>query len=329
MIANQLIFAQEGRAPGGARFLLRVLLAALFALILAQAATYAQSERPRQASEQAPLVIEGESASDVFGLGRTVIVRGVVRHGVVAFGGDVIVEGRIEGDAAAIGGSVIQRDGSFIGGDVIVLGGAYHHGANAPGRKPESATIMVAGYEAELREMARNPLSIIEPRWSAAFFGQRVLAVLFWFIFSLALTASAPGAISHAGMRLRLTSLRVALIGFLSALVIAFGMPVSLRFLPTTIGTLVFVTALLLLVLAYLFGRAAIHAATGRWLQQKLFPEGRRSESAALLLGTSFWTILLSLPYVWPLVVAGLLVTSLGLALTAQYRSGWRRPLDA
>jgi hypothetical protein len=34
---------------------------------------------------------------------------------------------------------------------------------------------------------------------------------------------------------------------------------------------------------------------------------------------------MLSLPYVWPLVVAGLLVTSLGLALTARYRVGWKR----
>jgi hypothetical protein len=46
----------------------------------------------------------------------------------------------------------------------------------------------------------------------------------------------------------------------------------------------------------------------------------------ALLLGTIFWALALSLPYVWPLIGAGLLVASLGLALTARYRVGWKRP---
>ena len=47
--------------------------------------------------------------------------------------------------------------------------------------------------------------------------------------------------------------------------------------------------------------------------------------SVALLLGAGVWAVFLSLPYVWPLLVAGLLVTSLGLALTARYRLGWKR----
>ena len=51
--------------------------------------------------------------------------------------------------------------------------------------------------------------------------------------------------------------------------------------------------------------------------------EGSRSESVALLMGAAFWALVLSLPYVWALAVAGLVVTSLGLALTARYRLGW------
>ena len=43
----------------------------------------------------------------------------------MSLGGDVIVEGVVEGDVATIGGSVIQKAGSRIGGDVIVLGGTY------------------------------------------------------------------------------------------------------------------------------------------------------------------------------------------------------------
>ena len=248
-----------------------------------------------------------------------------MKKGVIAFGGDVTVDGRVEGDVASVGGSVIQHEGSYIGGDVWVFGGAYHHGKSAPGRNPESTTIMYAGYEQELRALMRDPSTLLMPRWSLAYLGQRLLAVLFWFIASLALTAVTPGAVGRAVARLQLTSLRVAVIGFTGSIVCSFGVLACLRVLPTLVSAFVGVMALLLLIVAYLFGRVVIHAATGRWLQHRFLPEGKRSESAALLLGAGVWAVFLSLPYVWPLVVAGLLVTSLGLALTARYRLGWKR----
>ena len=289
-------------------------------------AVCAQNEPQANTDDQAPLVVEGDTCRDVISLGRTVIIRGEIKHGVVALGGDVIVEGRVEQDVGTVGGSVLQRDGSYIGGDVWVFGGTYHHGKNAPGRSPTSATIMYAGYEDELRNLLRNPTSLLTPHWTLAALGLRVLAVLFWFIISLALTAATPGAISRAATRLRLTSLRVAIIGLLGAMVIGFGVPAVSLVLPPVVSVLLGALALLLLVVAYLFGRVAIHAATGRWLQRVLLKEQNRSESVALLLGTLFWVVVLSLPYVWVLGVAGLLVTSLGLALTARYRIGWRLP---
>ena len=176
--------------------------------------------------------------------------------------------------------------------------------------------------------MARNPASLLTPRWSLAYLGQRLLAILFWFIVSLALTAAAPGTVSRAAARLQLTSLRVAAVGLVGAIVIGFGVPVSLRLLPPAVGALVGIMALLLLAVAVLFGRVVVIAATGRWLQRRFLSEEKRSESVALLLGASFWTIVLTLPYVWPLVVAGIVMTSLGLTLTVRYRIGWKQPLN-
>jgi hypothetical protein len=271
------------------------------------------------------LVVEGESTNDVFGVGRSVRVRGTVKDGVISFGGDVIVEGRVEGDVAAIGGSVVQREGSYIGGDVMVLGGAYHHGKTAPGRNPLGKTIMFAGYEEELRELARNPASLLTPEFSFSYVGLRLLAVLFWFVVSIALTAVTPGAVSRAAARMQLTFARVALIGLVGGLVIGPGVVFSLKLLPPVLGLLVGFTALLLLLLSYLFGRVVIHAATGRWLQRLLLSEEKRSESVALLLGAAFWAVVLALPYVWPLLVTGLVIVSLGLSLTARYRLNWKR----
>lgn len=303
-------------------------LFALFALFLAAAATHAQGSSetgaPTPQVERASVVVEGIRSGDVVVFRKSVVVRGSVQQGVISIGGDVIVEGRVEGDVAAIGGDVVQRKGAYIGGDVMVLGGLYQHDPGAEKRNPQSATIMYTGFEQELRELLHDPAALLTPRFSAGYVGQRLLAVLFWFIVSLALTAVTPGAVSRAAARLQLTSVRVALIGFVSALIMVFGVPVAVNLLPTLIGALLGVTTVLLLVMAYLFGRVIIHAATGRWLERRLLQEGKRSETVALLIGAAFWTLMLSLPYVWPAVIAGLLITSLGLALTARYRIGWR-----
>ncbi len=300
--------------------------AAFFAFLITGIAAHAQVGTELRPSDKAPLVVEGTSEGDVFGMGRSVEVLGTIKKGVIAFGGDVIVIGRVEGDVAAIGGSVIQREGSYIGGDVLVFGGAYHHGKTAPGRRADSMTVMYAGYEQELREMMRNPLSLLTPQWSASYLGQRLLAMFFWFLTSLALAAITPGAVSRAAARLQLTNMRVAIIGFLGTVVSTFGVMACLHLLPVPVGVIIGIMALLLVLMAYVFGRVAVHAATGRWLQRKFLPEGKRSESVALLLGAGFWTVILSLPFIWPLVVAGLMVTSIGLTLTARYRLSWKQP---
>jgi len=276
-------------------------------------------------SEESPLEISGSSDSTVFGVGHSIRITGNVKQGAMAFGGDVIVDGTVEGDVAAIGGSVIQAAGARIGGDVIVLGGTYKHADVKPNRNESSMTMMYAGYEQGLRNIMRRPSDLLRPHWSPGYFGLRLLAVLFWFIVSLALTAAMPGTISRGMARLQLTTLRVAVIGVAGAVVTAVGVPLCLLFLPGPLGTLVGLMALILILISGLFGRVIIYGATGRWLQRKYIPFGKKSESVALLIGTLFWITLSSLPYVWPLVVAVLLVTSLGLALTARYRVGWHR----
>jgi hypothetical protein len=320
-VETNLLHPQAATTRCVAPSFIRITLVLLLLLLTSIIGNAQASDAPKAGDE---LLVDGNQAGDVIVEGRAVRVRGEVRNGVLAFGGDVIVEGRIEGDAAAIGGSVIQLEGSYIGGDVMVVGGEYRRGAGAA-RSPEGQTMMIAGYEQELRRMARNPASLLTPEFSLSFVGWRLLAVLFWFVVSIALTAVSPGAVSRAAARLHLTFARVALIGLLGAFVMGPGVVAALEYLPTALAALAGVTALLLLLLSYLFGRVVIHAVTGRWLQRVLLPEERRSESVALLLGAAFWAVLLSLPYVWPFLVVVLVVTSLGLALTARYRLNWRR----
>ena len=269
-------------------------------------------------------VIEGVNNTTVFGIGQSIRITGTVREGAIAFGGDVIVEGTVEGDVASIGGSVIQRPGSRIGGDVIVLGGGYYPDKTTQGRNPNSVTIMYAGYESQLRRAMREPFTLLTPQFTPAFFGVRLLAILFWFIISLALSAAMPSTVSRAVARLQLTSLRVAIIGILGTIVLTVGVFLCLLVLPSLVGAVLSILAALLVIVATLFGRVVISAATGRWIQKRFLPT-LRSESVILLFGVAFWVVMASLPYVWPIVDAGLLLVSLGLALTARYRLSWKK----
>lgn len=297
-----------------------VLLVWLIAMAIA---IYAQA--PAANGADTTYVVEGVSDTMAYGLGRSVKVTGTVTEGgAISIGGDVIVAGRVDGDVAAIGGSVIQLKGASIGGDVFVVGGTYRHEDGVPNRSPGRSTILYAGYEQELRNLIRNPAEIASPRWSKTYVGMRILAVLFWFVVSLLVTAVIPQTISRGVARLQLTMGRVAIIGVIGAAIIGAGIPFSLHYLPTPLNALIGLILLMLIIVAALFGRVVVYAATGRWLQRKFFPAGANSETMALLMGTAFWVALGSLPYIWPFVVSVLIVTSLGLALTARYRLGWK-----
>lgn len=330
-MVNEFVFPRRSdlvRLPGApGQILLRSLLPAaglLLAILFMLGAVSAQT--PYQpAPGDNPYVVEGVSETIVYTVGHSSRINGTAKKGAVALGGDVVVQGTVDDDVAAIGGSVIQLEGARINGDVMVVGGSYLHADKEPLRSPGSQTIMVSGYEQELRNIMRNPKDLLAPHWSARSIGFRILVILFWFVVSLALTAAMPGTISRGIARLQLTSLRVALIGFLGVLAIGPGAILSLRFLPTPIGVVVGLMTLLLILIAGLFGRVIIYAATGRWLQRNFLKRNNNSEAVALLLGTTFWIMLSSLPYVWPFVVAMLWVISLGLALTARYRVGWKR----
>src|SRR2546423_10251897 len=138
--------------------------AAVFILV---AAAYAQPTPAEHPGDPQARVIDGVSKTTVFGMGQSIRITGTVKEGAIAFGGDVIVEGSVDGDVAAIGGSVVQRENARIGGDVIVLGGIYHHGKAAPDRDPKSVTIMYAGYEGQLRHVMRASVNPLHSQLSA------------------------------------------------------------------------------------------------------------------------------------------------------------------
>ncbi|HMJ09596.1 MAG TPA: polymer-forming cytoskeletal protein [Pyrinomonadaceae bacterium] len=317
MAANIAIKNDRGYTP----FLTWRSAAALCVLLLANA-VFAHAQFSFDPAENT-MFIDDAPEMEVVAYGKNVIVRKQAK-GVLAIGGDIIVEGRVEGDVAAIGGSVTQREGAFIGGDVFVVGGKYKPEGAAPLRNEGKETVMYAGYEGELREMAQNPSQIFAPSFTLTFLAQRAFAVLFWFIVSFALITVAPGAVSRAIVRFHLSTFKIVSIGFFTlagATVAGFA---SLQFLPNYFNAMLLLMMFALLMLSYVFGRVALHVSIGQLLQKKFLSEGKRSEAIAVLLGVVVWTLLLSIPYIWSLAVLAMFSAGIGLVLTARGKTSWQ-----
>jgi hypothetical protein len=270
------------------------------------------------------IIVGDAPESNIFSFGKTVIIRGSAK-GVSSVGGDVIVEGRVEEDVATVGGNIFQKEGSYIGGDVIVIGGTYKSEEKEPFRGAGRKTILVGSYEEELRRLIQNPSEIFAPKFTPVFIAQRLLSILFWFVVSLVLTTLGPGAISRSVARFQLSTLKVLSIGLFSFIAGVIVVITSLKVLPIYLSAIILPMALVSLLLAYVFGRVTLQVSVGKWLQRSVFNGKMNSEPLALLTGSVVWTVFLSVPYLWALSVFILFIASIGLVLTARAANTWQK----
>lgn len=304
-------------------FPLRQMLGGILFVLFAGLTIFAQNAITVKPNENT-VIIEDSPEMDVISVGKTVIIKKEAK-GVLSFGGDVIVEGRVSGDVGTIGGTIIQKEDAFIGGAVMAFGGSYKPESRNPLRNPGAETVMYAGYEEELRSLSQNPSQIFSPEFTWAFVAQRFLLVLFWFVISFALATIAPGAVSRAIARVQISALKVSAVGISSFLAILLAAMISLKFLPDYVSAVVSLMLFVVLILSYVFGKTVLQISVGKRLQKQFMPEGKQSETIAILIGVVFWTVLLSVPYLWLLALIVLFSAGVGLVLTAHSTNVWQK----
>ena len=292
---------------------------ALLILLISAVVSLGQSAA---APEESVMTIDSAPDMSVISFSKTVIVTKEAKE-VIVFGADVVIEGRVEGDVAAIGGSVYQREGSFIGGDVIVVGGKYSPDSNVPLRRDNKQTVIFAAYEEELRNLAQDPSQLFAPSLSLAFVAQRSLSVLFWFLVSLSFTTITPGAISRAVSRIKLSPAKVFAAGFFTFVGTTIILIAALTVLPNYINAVVGTMAFIVFILAYVFGRVALHVTVGKLIKKRFFSEHNRSEALTIFFGVLFCTVLLSIPYIWSFALIAAISAGTGLILTARSGTVW------
>jgi hypothetical protein len=312
--------ASTPSSPDAHRLDLRTLI---YAAVIVLSGTLFSFAQISASSTPDTFTVDDAPDQEIVCYGKTVIVKNRAQ-GVLAVGGDVIVEGKVTGDVGAIGGSVIQKDGAYIGGDVLIIGGEYRPENAKPLREEGKKTVMYAGYEEEMRDLVQNPTTLFSPSFSLAFLAHRILSILFWFVISMGLATIAPGAVSRAVARFQLSTLKVIAIGGAAFLVTTIGVVGSLKILPSHVGVIVSLMAFGLMLLAYVFGRVALNVAAGKLLEKYLFGESRQSETLSIFLGVVIWTVLLSVPYLWTLALFALFAAGLGLVLTARSGRQWQ-----
>lgn len=300
------------------------LLLAVAVIPLLFAAVYAHPEITTS-EDQTTVIVNDAPEQEVYVIGKSVIVKKQVK-GVLAVGGDVTIEGRIEGDVATVGGNVIQKDGAYVGGDIIVFGGTYKtETQNAP-REPGKETVTFGVFEDELRSFGQDPSKVFAPTLSISFFAQRLVVALFWFVVTLAITTLAPGAVGRAVARIQLSWLKVCGLGAAAFIFITSAMIFGALALPNYLGATVGLMGVLLIVLGFVFGRVALQVSVGKMIQRQFLPEANRSETLAILFGVLAWTVLLSLPYVWLIALFAVFIFGIGLVLTGRTSSKWQTP---
>lgn len=272
-------------------------------------------------SEDQKMITVGDAPEqEVYAFGKSVTVSKRAK-GVLAIGGDIVIEGRIEGDVATIGGNIIQRHDAFVGGDVIVIGGAYKPEAERPARVDGKQTVVFGMLEEQLKDIARDPASLLSPSVSLSFFAQRLVLALIWFVISMVFSTIAPGAVGRAAAKLNLSPVKVCAAGAGIFMATGIAVIVSAITLPNFLAVAALGLCLLLLLFGYIFGRIALHVSLGKWIQRASFPENNRSETLATLTGVLLWTLVLSLPYIWPIALFATFAFGIGLIAMAVTRT--------
>lgn len=275
--------------------------------------------------DQSTMIVHDAPEQEVISFGKSVIVERRAK-GVLAIGGDVIVNGRVEGDVATIGGNVIQKTDGYIGGSVIVFGGAYKPETENPLREAGTETMIMGVFEEELRNFGQNPSQLFSPSLSLSFFAQRLLLALFWFVITLLFTTIAPGAVSRAVARVNLSWLKVSALGAMTFIILAVLIIGGALALPEYLGVTLSIMGSLLLLLGYVFGRVSLQVSLGKLVQRHFLSENNRSETLAILIGVLLWTLLLSLPYIWVIALFAVFSIGIGLVLTGRSTPKWQNP---
>ncbi len=257
---------------------------------------------------------KGESrAGDIVALGKKVFLEGELGGSAILVGGDTVVTGRVRRNLILLGSNATIARGARIDGDVLSLGGSLTFeeipsaSSSDPARSSSHPQVRgrvrtVTALEAAVAtELQTSPAASLA-QWP--FLLSFRLALLFaWLVATFALLFAAPRALGAAAEGISGRSAFLAALGATAVLTAAFAGAFALSLLPPQLALFAGGLLLGLLVVAKVWGLAALFLALGRRLNARV-PRGSAlfGDPAAAALGLLALGAVSLVPVIGPLV---------------------------
>jgi hypothetical protein len=267
---------------------------------------------------------DAEAQSQVVGIGRDVVVAGVVNADVAALNGTVRVSGTVRGDVVVLGGDVRLAPTAHIGGEVFVLGGDL---VAEPGSTLQGKGVSYPDASDAWLMLIEGPSFGLEPGAPVVLAAKAAL-ITAWLALTLLLFLTGSRGVLSTAESVRQEPIRNFFVGLTGVLALL----LTALFLSTFAGALVGVPLLALVVLLLLalkfWGVVAVFYALGVTVfthGTRLLGRQRRARPLdAACLGLAILGALKFVPLVgaWGWMIASLI----GVGATLSTKFGRREP---
>ncbi len=234
------------------------------------------------------------------------IEKNMVAGDVVAIGGDVTVYGRVEKNVTAVGGSVILKANSYVGGQVVIVGGEII--------KDPTAVVGERVTQIYMPRFIPSMTTFVKGGWLALWATISLLVLLGFLGLAILLAALIPENIGVAIMALEQTFIKMFLWGMLWAILVV---PIAVLLAISIIGILLIPVEILLVVLALVIGYIAAAVFIGKHVLSALKKKSPPFVDA--ILGILVLFLIGFVPVIGPMIKAVFLTAGFGAVLTTRF----------
>lgn len=244
---------------------------------------------------------------DIIKLGADInIPKGMTVRDVVAIGGNVTVSGRVEQDVIAVGGSVTLMANSYVGREIVVVGGKFMKDASAQVKGETSQVYMP--------HFLPSFMNVFKGGWLAVWVAMKVLALLGFLGLAVLLIALMPAHLGSAAAALERSFAAMLIWGILWMILIV---PIAVLLAISIVGIVLIPIEVLIAALAMILG----YIVAGMFVGKKIFLSLKRAPLpfADAIAGILLLAIVSLVPFIGALVIAVFLVAGFGAVLTTRF----------
>jgi hypothetical protein len=250
----------------------------------------------------------------IVAIGRDLWIEGQALQNAAVLQGNALIEGSVEGDVIALGGDIHLTATARVGGDVYALGGQVEL---APGALVRGQTAAFPDAPATFLVLMEGP-ALGLAAWSKPLLAAKFAVVFAWLLVAMVVLAmGGEESLRRTGETLRRQPLHAFFVGLVALSSILVGLVLFSAFAPPAVGLPTAAIALLLMVLAKVWGTIAafeiVGGAAGRALGRPLAAPSRLTLGACSIAWIKF------VPYVGTVVWSALTLIAIGASLSTRF----------